>query len=40
MKIVFSAIIGVIVDFALLKINIQNFLKNVMISVNDVMKYE
>lgn len=40
MKIVFSAIIGVIVDFALSKINIQNFLKNVMISVNDVMKYE
>lgn len=40
MKIVFSAIIGVIVDFALLKINTQNFLKNVMISVNDVMKYE
>lgn len=37
MKIVFSVTIGVIVDFALLKINIQNFLKNVMISVNDVI---
>ena len=40
MKIVFSVRIGVNVDFALLKIYIQNFMKNVMIFVNDVMKYE
>jgi len=39
-RIVFSVRIGVIVDFAPLKIYIQNFLKNVMISVNEEMKYE